>query len=101
MSREGIAEIQRLVLAMCEVDGLYLAVSGGFRGPYQHPEVIAQKAGLRVKGGHRGQARGSEGRCVWAYEVLFSEDELAGAYVPDWFHQEGWLAAYQATGALS
>ncbi|TAK89760.1 hypothetical protein EPO04_01490 [Patescibacteria group bacterium] len=100
LSLEGIAEIQRLVLAVCELDDLYLSVSGGFDGPYRYPEVVAEKAGLRVNSGFGSRVRGSEGRCVWAHQVLSSEGEIESAYVPDWFYNERWLEAYRATGAL-
>lgn len=92
LSREGVAEVVKLLLAMLEQDDMYVSVSGGFRGPYDHPENIARQMGLRPLT-HDGRARGSESFCMWAYQVLADENELDGAYIPAWFKSEGWLSA--------
>jgi hypothetical protein len=94
----GIEEIRVFVAGMLELQNSYIAISGGFRGPYEHPDNVRSKAGLRV-GSYGGKARGSEGRCVWAVEVLQREGALSQAYVPSWFYTEGWQDAYQRFGA--
>jgi hypothetical protein len=94
LSSEGIAEIRTILLAMLEQEDTYVSVSGGFYGPYDHPQNIARRTGLRISTWNH-KVRGSEGFCVWAYQVLSVENELDGAYVPTWFQSEGWASAYE------
>ncbi len=93
LSQSGIEELKTFLLAVLGLENTYLAVSGGFRGPHEYPSNVARQAGLRI-GTYNGEVRGSEGFCAWAYNVLEQERELEGAYVPRWFKEEGWLAAY-------
>lgn len=97
LSAEAIEEMTSLLLAMLELENSYLSVSGGFRGTYTHPQNIANRRGIRTTS-WEGEARGSEGFCVWAYQVLMQEGELDRAYIPSWFHREGWLRAYEDAG---
>jgi hypothetical protein len=93
LSVEGYELIVSLLQACLEEGNNYLSVSGGFQGPLDYPGNVAHRLGVRTSS-YRGEARGSEGKCVWAYRTLENEGELGGAYVPSWFHSEGWLEAY-------
>lgn len=99
LSAEGIEEIVTLMAAALELKNTHLSVSGGFRGTYTDPENIARRSGIRTSSWN-GKARGSEGFCVWAYQVLKNEGELDRAYIPRWFNEEGWLSAYESAGYL-
>jgi len=93
LSPEGINELVEILVALLELENTYLPVSGGFRGPYEDSRVVAHQAGIRTSS-KKGEARGSEGHCVWTYHVLKSEGELEAAHIPPWFLAEGWLDVY-------
>lgn len=97
LSAEGMAELKQVLFALLGVNSTYLRVIGGFNGPYSYPESVARSAGIRTSA-WQGKVRGSEGYCVWAYEVLEKEGKLKGAHVPEWFTEEGWLEAYKRYG---
>lgn len=92
LSREGVDELKRVLLALLGVNNTYVAVSGGFNSPYTSSSNVARAAGIS-------HARGSEDWCVWAYETLAHEGRLDNASIPDWFFTEGWLEAYGQYGS--
>jgi hypothetical protein len=91
LSREGVELIVGLLVAALELEDSYVAISGGFRAPFDYPANVARRFGIHPE---RGQARGSENHCAWMYHTLVAEGELDGSYVPAWFIEEGWLRAY-------
>lgn len=93
LSAEGIEEIRSVILALLETGDTYLSVSGGFLSPLDHPSNVVHRLGKEFHD-LREEARGSEGFCVWSYQVLRDEGALDRAYIPPWFRFEGWLEAY-------
>lgn len=94
LSAEGIDEIKSVVSSLLQLDNEYMAVSGGFRPEYTYPQNVADIFGITTSM-WEGKARGSEGFCVWAYNVLKEEGQLQDAYIPKWFTAEGWKEAYE------
>jgi hypothetical protein len=101
LKEEGTDELLKILQAALELSDGYVGVSGGFNPPLVSPHNLCVY--LKVRSPYPGAyrqgsphlARGSEGHCVWAYRVLKSEDQLIGAYIPDWFFKEGWLQLYE------
>lgn len=89
---EGTLKFLKAALGL---DGMYVAVSGGFRPPYDHPSNVLQRRGRKSpRIGGISEVRGSENSCVWEYPTLEKEGALEGARIPDWFFNEGWLRLY-------
>jgi len=99
-TKDGVRELSRFLLAALGKTGEYVEVSGGFRAPLYHAHnlLIMKNIPSPRREKHFGQwTRGSEEFCVWAYRTLLAEGKLEGAYVPDWFTKEGWLAIYEGS----
>ncbi len=100
-SKEGCAELTRLLRDSLGLDNRYVSISGGFQAPleYPHNRLLGTRQSSPWPGATRpGEvylARGSENHCVWAYRVLQAEGELEKAYIPEWFIAEGWLNIYE------
>ena len=91
VTEEGLETLVKLLSDAMSSNGNYVGVCGGFRSSLPYPSnVLSQLRTLPP----RGEARGSEGRCVWTYRTLVKEGALQNAYVPRWFVDEGWLQAY-------
>lgn len=96
LSKSGYEELMEVVTAALNKNRTYIAVSGGFNSPYDHPGNILQKKGIPSPAGRHGSYnyRGSENTVVWEYRVLEKEGELAKSFVPSWLKREGWLNIY-------
>jgi hypothetical protein len=97
-TKDGVRELSRFLLATLGKTEEYVEVSGGFRAPLlcAHNLLLKKKIPSPVKKKHFGQSvRGSEQSCVWAYRTLLAEGKLEGAYIPEWFIEEGWLGIYE------
>ena len=93
-SQEAAEHLYRFLKAAANLDQTYIAISGGFGSPYDHPDNVRRRAGWIRRDSHD-QARGSEGKCVWAYRTLEQEGKLDKAYIPPWFLREDWLGMYE------
>lgn len=99
-TKDGVRELSRFLLATLGKTEEYVEVSGGFRAPLYHAHnlLIRKRIPSPSKEKHFGQwTRGCEEFNVWAYRTLLAEGKLEGAYVPEWFMEEGWLAIYEGT----
>jgi hypothetical protein len=101
LSAEGVNELLEVLQDALKLSDNYVGVIGGFAAPLVSPHNLCVY--LKVKspyvnanrGGSPHLARGSEDYCVWIYRVLEQENNLKGAYIPDWFFKEGWLEFYE------
>lgn len=102
-SLDGMRKLTEVLRAALELDNQFIEISGGFRAPMRCPhnrlDEIKQSS-PRTREPHDGRSsepRGSEAHCVWSYRVLRMELEgaLEKAYIPSWFHREGWLKIYE------
>ncbi|MBP9827296.1 hypothetical protein KBC99_02340 [Candidatus Saccharibacteria bacterium] len=73
LSQEGADSLKDVLLGALEIDGKYVAISGGFRAPAGTPTIH-----------HSDERLGSEERVYWAIQVLKEENELEGAHIPHW-----------------
>lgn len=101
-SAEGVNELTQLLRAALGLDKKYVAISGGFQAPLICPENRLSELGRRspwpeadYERSSGNKVRGSEGHCVWAYQILKEEGKLDGSFVPPWFIKEGWLQIYE------
>lgn len=97
VSLEGMQELQQVLGALLGINNAFVAIVGGFASPYTTADNVARAAGI-VTSTPDGRVRGSESWCVWAHETLAREGRLGDAYIPHWFHAEGWLEAYRQYG---
>lgn len=97
-SSKGVEKLAQFLQAALNLDKKYVAVSEGFNAPLQCPsnrldEFKRQSPRPQFDG--MSDVRGSEAHCVWAYRTLQEEGTLEGAYIPQWFTDEGWLKIYE------
>jgi len=97
---EGVAELSSILKQALGLDPkCYIGVSGGFAPPLRcaHNRIVDLGIESPCQSTWLGSslARGSEAHCVWAHRVLQKEGKLSGAFIPDWFHKEGWLKIYE------
>lgn len=96
-SKDGVRELARFLRAVLGKTDEYVEVSGGFQAPLLHAHNLLIQKGIPspAEGKRFGQwTRGCEEFNVWAYRTLLAEGKLEGAYVPEWFLEEGWLDIY-------
>lgn len=99
-TKDGVRELSRFLLAALGKTDEFVEVCGGFQAPLYHAHNLLIEMGIPSpsKEKHYGQwTRGCEEFNVWAYRTLLAEGKLEGAYVPEWFLEEGWLATYEGT----
>lgn len=103
LSEMGYQTLLGFVRAALNQGDSYVAVSGGFDSPYEHMTKVLKRKGIKSPAGRHGSYdyRGSEDDCVWEYRTLEAEGQLAGALIPSWFMDEGWLAIYEDEKELS
>jgi hypothetical protein len=97
LSRAGYKLLFELLCAALNKGNSYLAVSGGFRSPYTHPQNMMARRKIADKNlfsSGRREARGSEDDCVWEYQTLKKENQLEESFIPNWFFREKWLDIY-------
>jgi hypothetical protein len=97
-TEDGVRELSRFLRAALGTTEEYVEVCGGFSAPFKSAHNLLIEKGIPSPSPkkHFGQwTRGSEEYCVWAYRTLLAEGELEGAYIPNWFIEEGWLDIYK------
>jgi len=100
LSEQGYQRLRDLLYAALNQGDSYVAVSGGFRSPYDHVGNVLRRKGIKSPAPRFGayDYRGSEQDCVWEYQTLEAEGQLAGAIIPSWLKREGWLDIYKDEG---
>jgi hypothetical protein len=97
ISEVGYEALLGFLLSALNYGKFYVSVSGGFRSPYDYPSNVLNRKKIKSPTKIHGSSncRGSEHDCVWQYQTLEAEGQLAGALIPSWFHNEGWLTIYE------